>query len=135
LIITSSGKNVAPQPIENRLKLVPYFENVVIVGNGRNFLSALIVPKYAALAAYAHKHKIEFTDVHELTRKKEIYDLAMDEIASRTEDLAPFEKIRKLAFLDEEFTIDGGELTPTLKIRRSTIEKKYKTAIDQLYIV
>jgi len=135
LIITSSGKNVAPQPIENRLKLVPYFENVVIAGNGRNFLSALIVPKYAALAAYAHKHKIEFTDVHELTRKKEIYDLAMDEIASRTEDLAPFEKIRKLAFLDEEFTIDGGELTPTLKIRRSTVEKKYKTAIDQLYIV
>jgi len=133
LIITSSGKNVAPQPIENRLKLVPYFENVVIVGDGRNFLSALIVPKYHALAAYAHKHKIEFTDVHELTRKTEIYDLAMAEIACRTEDLAPFEKIRKVAFLDREFTIDGGELTPTMKIRRFAIEKKYKSVIDQLY--
>jgi long-chain acyl-CoA synthetase len=133
LIITSSGKNVAPQPIENRLKLSPYFENVVVVGDGRNFISALIVPKYDAFAAYARQHKIAFTDVYDLMQKKEIYDLAMAEIACRTQDSAPFEKIRKVAFLNHEFTIDGGELTPTLKVRRSIVEKKYKTAIDQLY--
>src|SRR5262245_3936535 len=133
LIITSSGKNVAPQPIENRLRLIPYFENVVLIGDLRNFISALIVPRYDALAAYAHAHHIKFEDSRELIRKAEIYDLAMAEIARRTEDFASFEKIRKVAFLDDEFSIDGGELTPTMKVRRSEIEKKYKFVIDQLY--
>ena len=62
-----------------------------------------------------------------------VYDLAMREIRERTQDLAPFEQVRKIAFLQNEFSIDGGELTPTLKIRRSTIEKKFRSAIDQLY--
>jgi long-chain acyl-CoA synthetase len=133
LIITSSGKNVAPQPIENRLRLIPYFDNVVVIGDRRNFISALIVPKYDALAAYARAHHIRFEDPRELIRKAEIYDLAMTEIARRTADLSSFEKIRKVAFLDDEFSIDGGELTPTMKVRRSEIEKKYKSVIDQLY--
>jgi len=93
----------------------------------------LIVPKYEAIIAFARKHRIAFESVHELVQKKEIYDLAMTEIASRTADLAPFEKVRKVAFLDKEFTIDGGELTPTLKVRRSIVEKKYESTIDQLY--
>ena len=135
LIITSSGKNVAPQPIENRLRLIPYFDNVVVIGDRRNFISALIVPKYDALAAYARAHHIRFEDPRELIRKAEIYDLAMTEIARRTEDLSSFEKIRKVAFLDDEFSIDGGELTPTMKVRRSEIEKKYKSVIDQIYAV
>jgi long-chain acyl-CoA synthetase len=133
LIVTSSGKNIAPQPIENRLKLVPFFENVVLVGDHRNFVSALIVPNYAALSEYGHLHHIAFDNARELLQKPEIYDLAMKEIAKRTKDLSGFEKIRKIAFLDGEFSIEGGELTPTLKIRRSFIEKKYKSAIDQLY--
>jgi long-chain acyl-CoA synthetase len=133
LIVTSSGKNVAPQPIENRLKLIPYFENVVVVGDHRNFVSALIVPNYDALAAYARAHNIEFTDPQELLQNTEIYEMAMTEIDRQTEDLSPFEKVRKIAFLEREFTIDGGELTPTLKVRRSAIEKKFESAIDRLY--
>jgi long-chain acyl-CoA synthetase len=133
LLITSSGKNVAPQPIENRLKLIPYFQNVVVIGDHRNFVSALIVPNYDALAAYARAHGIAFEDPAELTRKPEIYDLAMSEIDRRTQDLSAFEKVRKIAFLEKEFSIDGGELTPTLKVRRSTIEKKYQSAINRLY--
>lgn len=133
LIVTSSGKNVAPQPIENRLKLIPYFENVVVIGEGRNFISALIVPNYDALSRCAQKRGIAFEDPHELIHKPEIYDLAMTEIDRRIDDLSGFEKVKKIAFLKKEFTIDGGELTPTMKIRRSTIEKKYKQDIDQLY--
>ena len=133
LIITSSGKNVAPQAIENRLKLIPYFENAVVIGDGRTFVSALIVPNIEALAAYARGHKIEFRNSAELITKPEIYDLAMCEIDRRTQDLSPFEKVRRIAFLEKEFSIDGGELTPTLKVRRSMIEKKYKSVIDQLY--
>src|SRR5205085_5427696 len=133
LIVTSSGKNVAPQRIENRLKLIPYFENIVLVGDGRKFVSALITPNYDALAAYAREHGIAFQTPTELIRKPEIYDLAMSEIEQHTRDLSDFEKIKKLAFLDKAFSIDGGELTPTLKIRRFTIEKKYRAAIDELY--
>ena len=133
LIVTSGGKNVAPQRIENRLKLIPYFENVVLVGDRRKFVSALITPNYEALAAYAREHDIAFQTPAELIRKPEIYDLAMSEIERHSRDLSDFEKIRKLAFLDTDFSIDGGELTPTLKIRRFTIEKKYRAAIDQLY--
>jgi long-chain acyl-CoA synthetase len=124
---------VAPQPIENRLKLIPYFENVVVVGDHRNFVSALIVPNYDALGAYARAHNIEFNDPQELLRNKEIYEMAMTEIDRRTQDLSPFEKVRKIAFLEREFTIDGGELTPTMKVRRSAIEKKFESAIDRLY--
>ena len=133
LIVTSGGKNVAPQPIENRLKLIPYFDNVVLIGDRRNFISALITPNYDALAAYAQKNGIPFDNPRELIRKSEIYDLAMREIEKQTHDLSDFEKVRKIAFLDKQFTIDAGELTPTLKVRRFTIEKKYQTAIDQLY--
>jgi long-chain acyl-CoA synthetase len=133
LIVTSNGKNVAPQRIENRLKLIPYFENVVLVGDHRKFVSALITPNYEALAAYAREHGIAFETPAELIRKREIYDLAMSEIERHTLDLSDFEKIKKLAFLDRDFSIDGGELTPTLKVRRFTIEKKYRAAIDELY--
>jgi long-chain acyl-CoA synthetase len=133
LLVMSSGKNVAPQPIENRLNLVPYFESVVVVGDHRSFVSALIVPNYQALADYARAHHIGFESLAELTQKPEIYDLAMKEIQDRTQDFAPFERIKKIAFLDGEFSIDGGELTPTLKVRRSAIEKKYEAAINQIY--
>jgi len=134
LIVSSSGKNVAPQALENRLKRIPYFESVVVIGDHRKFVSALVVPNYDALASYARAHNIEFRQAAELIGKREIYDLAMIEIERQTADFSDFEKIRKIAFLDREFTIDGGELTPTLKIRRSTIEKKYQAAIDQLYV-
>ncbi len=133
IIVTSSGKNVAPQAIENRLRLIPYFENLVVVGDGRHFISALIVPNYDALVAYARNHKISFENPHQLTRRTEILALAMAEIENRTTDLAPFEKVRKIAFVEDQFSISGGELTPTLKVRRSAVEKKYKSLIDQLY--
>jgi len=104
-----------------------------VVGDHRNFISALIVPNYEALAAYARANRIPFENPAELARKPEIYDLAMKEIEARTQEFASFEKIRKIAFLEREFTIGGGELTPTLKVRRSVVEKKYEAAIDHLY--
>src|SRR5262245_7826578 len=133
LIVTSGGKNVAPQPIECRLKLIPYFENVVLVGNGRKFVSALVVPNYDGLARLANAHKIKFDSPAELARNREIYNLVMAEIERRTTDLADYEKVRKIAFLGGQFTIDGGELTPTMKVRRLEVERKYKNDIDGLY--
>jgi long-chain acyl-CoA synthetase len=133
LLITSSGKNVAPQPIENRLRAIPYFENIVVVGDGRSFISALVVPNRDALAAYARAHHITFKTDDELSKKPEIYELAMREIGRLTEDFAPYEKVRKIAFLNAEFTVEGGELTPTLKVRRQAVQQKYQAVIDRLY--
>jgi long-chain acyl-CoA synthetase len=133
LIITSSGKNIAPQAIENRLKTIPYFDSVVVIGDHRKFVSALVVPNYDALAKLARAHSIPFERPFELIHNRAIYELAMSDIDRQTADLSAFEKIKKIAFLDKEFTIDGGELTPTLKIRRSTIEEKYQGTIDRLY--
>jgi long-chain acyl-CoA synthetase len=133
LIVTSSGKNVAPQPIENRLKLIPYVENVMVVGDHRHFISALIVPDNEAITGYASAHRIPFGSPSELLHRREIYDLVMKEIELRTQDLAPFEKIKKIVFLEQEFSIDTGDLTPTMKVRRSAIEKKYESTINKLY--
>lgn len=133
LIVTSSGKNIAPQPIENRLKLIPYFENVVVLGDGRNFISALVVPNFPALEVYARSQGITFESRADLLRNSGIYDVCMQAIERMTVDFASYEQVRKIAFLEDEFTIDGGELTPTMKVRRSTIEKRFKAKIDQLY--
>jgi long-chain acyl-CoA synthetase len=133
LLITSGGKNVAPQPIENRLKLIPYVENAIVVGHRRRFIAALIVPDYEALAAYARAHRIPFGSRSELLHSRQIHNVIMKEIEQRTQDLAPFEKIKKIAFLEQELSIDSGDLTPTMKVRRSVIEKKYESTINQLY--
>jgi long-chain acyl-CoA synthetase len=133
LIVTSTGKNVAPQAIENRLKLIPYFENVVVIGDGRNFVSALVVPDYAALEMYARSKGIPFESRSELISHPSIYALCMDAVARLSSDFAGYERVRKIAFIESEFTIDGGELTPTMKVRRNIIEKKYKAEIDRLY--
>jgi long-chain acyl-CoA synthetase len=133
LIVTSSGKNVAPQMIENRLKLVPYFDNVMVVGDGRHFISALIVPNMDAIVSYARQNNLPFRDPRDLLQRHEIYDLAMREIDLRCSDLSPHEHIRKVAFIGQGFSIDTGELTPTLKVRRSIVEEKFRDQIDNLY--
>jgi long-chain acyl-CoA synthetase len=133
LIVTSGGKKVAPQPIENRLKLIPYFDNVVLIGDRRNFISALVVPNIETLTAYARSNRISFTDNADLLRKNEILEMAMREIEARTPDLASFERVRKIAFIDRPLTVDSGDLTPTLKVRRSIVEAKFRDRIEELY--
>jgi long-chain acyl-CoA synthetase len=133
LLVTSSGKNVAPQPIENRLRSIPYLENVVVIGDHRNFISALVVPNRDALAGYARAHNIPFETSDELPGKPEIHKMVMTEIERLQQDLAPYEKIKKFAFLDAEFSVEGGELTPTLKVRRKVVQKKFEAVIDRLY--
>jgi long-chain acyl-CoA synthetase len=133
LIVTSTGKKIAPQVLENRLKLLPFFDDVVVVGDRRHFLSALVTPNYDALAALARANRIPFQNAEDLVRDTAIYAMVMEEVNRRTADLANFEKIRKIAFVTRAFTIAEGDLTPTLKIRRSEIERKCQNEIDDLY--
>jgi len=133
IIVTSGGKNVAPQPIENALAASPYIANAVVVGDRRKFVSALIVPDFEKLKKYAAENNITFSSQRELIDKPEIYEFFMQETNRLTPHLASYEKIKKIILLDRDFEIESGEMTPTLKIRRKVVEEKYKPLIDRLY--
>ena len=133
LIVTAGGKNVAPQPIENLLKANPYIQNAVVVGANRKFISALIVPDYDKLEAYAKTAGIPFADRAELCRREEIVNFLLAEVNRATPNLASYERIKKIAVLDRDFEEQAGEMTPTLKVKRSFVETKYKATIDALY--
>lgn len=133
IIVTSGGKNVAPQSIENLLITSKYIEQAVVVGNRRKYCSALIVPAMESIKAYAKKNNIQYSNLEELVEKPEINDLIRKEIDAVSTDLASYETIKKFKLMSEPFTIESGDLTPTLKIKRNVVEKKYEHLIDQLY--
>ena len=133
LIKTSGGKYIAPQRVESLVKSSRFVSQVVVVGNARKFASALIVPNMELLRSYAEMKDIRYKDPRELLTNHRIVDLMARQIDKYTSDLARFERVKKFALLEEELTTESGELTPTLKPRRSVIEKKYAAVIDQLY--
>lgn len=133
LIKTSLGKYIAPQPIENLIRAIPLVEQVIVIGNARKFPSALIVPAFDALRSYARTLNIAETESGVLTRHPRIIEYFKKKVDEVTRELAPHEKIKKIALLDEEFSVEGGELTPTLKIRRKFVEDKHRDLIDALY--
>jgi long-chain acyl-CoA synthetase len=133
LFKTSGGKYIAPAPIEQKIKASIYVNQVVLVGNERKFPAALIVPNFDALKHYAESNKIEFSSKAELCQNKKIIEFMQMEIDALTADLSKYEKVKRIALLDKEFTVEGGELTPTLKIKRRVIDEKYRDIIDKIY--
>ena len=133
LIKTSGGKYIAPQRLESLIKSSRFVSQVVVVGNARKFASALIVPNTELLAGYAQIKGIEYRDQRDLISNPRIIDLIERQVNKYTVELARFEKVKKVALLENELTTESGELTPTLKPRRSVIEKKYAAVIDRLY--
>ena len=132
ILVTAGGKNVAPQPIENLLKANPYIQTAVVVGSGRKFISALVLPDFDRLEAYARKNGIAFGSRKELVEKEEIASFMLAEIDRTTPHLASYERIKKVVLLDREFDADT-ELTPSLKVKRHIVEKVFKPLIDLLY--
>ncbi len=133
LIITSQGKNIAPQRIETLVGVDHYIEQIATIGDQRKYIVALIVPNFAALEEYAGENNISFSNRDDLITQEEITRFFEQRIADRSLDLARFEQIKKFTLLNSEFTQDGGELTPTLKIKRKVIAEKYKDLIDAMY--
>ncbi|MSO22804.1 MAG: long-chain fatty acid--CoA ligase [Acidobacteria bacterium] len=133
LIVTASGKNVAPQKIEGLLKTNPYFLNVVAVGDKRPFISALVVPNADRLKAQADFMGLNSGNYPDLLRSAPLKGFLLAQIQASTRDLAPFEQVRRIQLLEHDFAIAAGELTPTMKIRRRFVETKYKDLIDQMY--
>ncbi len=133
LIKTSLGKYIAPQMIENLIRGIPLVEQVIVIGNSRKYPAALIVPSFDGLRTYAESLSLGIKDKAELVCHPRIVEFFKKKVDEVTKELAPYEKIKKIALLDREFTIDGGELTPTLKVRRKFVEDKYREVIDALY--
>ena len=133
LIKTSGGKYIAPQRLESLIKSSRFVSQVVVVGNARKFASALIVPNMELLRGYAQLKGIQYNNQGELLANARVIDLINRQVEKYTAELARFEKVKKVALLEQEFTTESGELTPTLKPRRSVIEKKYASVIDRLY--
>jgi len=133
LIVTAGGKNIAPQPIENILKTNSYIANAVVVGDRRKFVSALIVPNFEKLEEYARRNGIAFRDRPELVRNPKVVAFLTAEVDRATPMLASYEKIKKLLVLDRDFELERGEITPSLKVKRNIVEKKYGDQIEALY--
>ena len=133
LLKTSGGKYIAPQPIEQMIKGSRFVNQVVLIGDGRKFAAALIVPDWESIESYAQLKGIKMGSHAELCKHPRIIDLFERQIAGLTPDLAQFERVKKVALLENELTIDGGELTPTLKVKRRVVDQKYQKVIDALY--
>ncbi len=133
LFKTSGGKYIAPTPIENMFLASKYIDQFVLIGDRRMFLSALIVPDYEALKEFADANRIKYNSIDELVEMKQIYELLDKELDQFQRKLANFERVRKFAILDKPFTIENGELTPSLKVKRKFIEERYKGLIEDMY--
>jgi len=133
IIVTAGGKNIAPQPIENKLKMNKYIEEVVIIGDRKPYCVALIVPSFEALEEIAKRENIIYSSREELLENPRIKALIDVAIAEVNRGLARYETIKKFALIPKLFTLETGELTPTLKVKRWAIAQKYKDIIEQLY--
>ena len=133
LFKTSGGKYISPQPIEQAIKASRFVNQVVLVGAERKFPAALIVPNWEQLESYCKLKGIQVQNRRELCEHPRIVDLFERQIDRLTPNLARYEKIKKVALLENEFTIEGGELTPTLKVKRRVIDQKYRDVIEKLY--
>jgi long-chain acyl-CoA synthetase len=133
LIVTSGGKKIAPQPIENALKSNPLIAEIVMVGDKRNFPSALVVPNFANLEKWAHEQGISFASREALVAEPRVADLYDRTVRELMNPYAQYERIKKVAILPREFSIETGELTPKLSVKRRVVEEKYKDLIDRMY--
>lgn len=133
LFKTSGGKYIAPSPIEQLIRTSRFVSQAVLVGNERKFAAALIVPNFEMLASYAKHKGLALKTPREFCESPLIKNLFERQVAIATAELARFETVKKIALLENEFTVAGGELTPTLKVKRRVIDEKYKAIIDEMY--
>lgn len=133
LFKTSGGKFVAPQPIENKFKESPYIEQIMVVGEDRKFTAALIVPAFDNLRGWAQKRGITAGSNEELLQRREVVDLYKQAVDKYNQFFNHIEQVKKFLLLPHDWTVDAGELTPTLKVKRKVILEKYKKEIDSMY--
>ena len=133
LFKTSNGKYIAPQAIETKLVVDRYIDQISIIADQRKFVSALIVPEYEQVKKYAAEHHIAYTDIKDLLQKQEIIDLFRLRIDTLQQEFAHYEQVKRFTLLPEPFSMEKGELTNTLKIKRPVLMKNYAAEIEKMY--
>jgi long-chain acyl-CoA synthetase len=134
IIATAGGKKIAPQPIENKVKTNKYVSQAVMIGDKRRFPVMLIVPNWESLEKWARYKNLIWTDRAQLLQMPTVRAKMDKEVAEELEGLARFEMPKKIALLENDFSIERGELTPTLKVKRRVIDETYRSVIDSLYV-
>jgi len=133
MIVNAGGKNIYPGPIEETFKTCKWVDQLVVVGENQPFMAALIVPDFEAIETYAKQNDIQYSDIEELIEHESIVNLFSKEVRSVSRDLASHEKIRDFRLVPNEFTVETGELTPTLKVKRRVIQEKYEHLISDIF--
>ena len=133
IIVLSNGKNVAPQPIESQLVQSQFIDQIMLVGNERKNIAALIVPNFDALKTWTTDNDVDTSDIPELLKTRGVQQLIQKEIRERMTDFADFEQVRRFALLEKEFSQEEDEMTPTLKLKRNVIIEKYGHVIEGMY--
>ncbi len=132
-IITAGGKNITPSEIENQLKFSPYISDAVVVGDGRKFLTCLVMIDHENVAKFAQDNGVPFTNFASLTKAQEIVDLINNEVESVNKQFARVETIKYFRLIDRELDPEDEELTPTMKLKRAFVNKKYGDLIESMY--
>ena len=133
LFKTSNGKYVAPQMVEGMLLVDKFIEQISVIADQRKFVSALIVPEYDVLEEWAKENHIEFNDHEELCRNRQVNAMMRERIETLQQRLAPYEQIKRFTLLPHHFSMESGELTNTLKLKRSVVNRHYQDVIDKMY--
>jgi long-chain acyl-CoA synthetase len=133
LIVTAGGKKIAPQPIETQVRNNPVFKNAVLIGDKRKFPVLLVVPDLDALRKWAGERKLNTDDLDQLLQQPDVVAKIEREAMVNLRDLAGFEMPKKVIVIKDDFTIENGQLTPTLKVKRAVVETTYRDLIDAAY--
>lgn len=133
IIVTAGGKNIAPQPLENELKLDKYISQAYVYGDEKPYLVALLTPNIERIIDFARDEKIDYIDIEELVTNTQLLELYNERMVKFNANLPSYETIKKIVVLPREFTIESNELTPTLKLKRKEIYKLYRDRIEEMY--
>ena len=133
IIITAGGKNVTPSEWENELKFSPFVTDAVVIGDKRPYLTALVMIDQENVEKFAQDRDVPFTNYASLTRAKEVQDLVWSEIENVNKKFARVEQVKKFRLLETQLTAEDEELTPTMKLKRNFVQKKYAEMIESMY--
>ena len=133
IIVTAGGKNIAPQPIESDLRLDKYISQAIVFGDRKPYLVALLTPNIERLIDFTREEKINYLDIEELVKHDKIRELYRARIDALNKNYPPYKTIKHFALIAREFSVEGGEVTPTLKLKRKEIYNKYKDVVEELY--
>jgi long-chain acyl-CoA synthetase len=134
LFKTSGGKYVAPQPIENKMKESPFIEQIVLIGDNKKMVSALIVPGFAKLREWAKQNGVEYTSNESIIQDEKVHALFETVVAEYNQFFNQVEQVKKFTLIPREFSIEQGEMTPKLSIRRKQVLANFEKEIDQMYL-